>query len=374
MPDDVTIQPQLMAAGAARWDDGLAGLEAPGRRPAAAILALSTARPGAPIAGDGVRRLVPAGRRAGPGPLRHRPDRRAGAWSRSSATSAGRSPSPSPSWSARTRTPPPGSPRPTAPDRRPRAGGGRRCPATSPRPGATSLPAWATDLVALLTAGQAWPEASETAARELSRALEQLRTGLGRAAADHAAAGDLDPRRLGGPGGGGLRGDGPPARPQPRLGAARAGGRARPRTHVRPATSAAETEYTKLSINSAYYVTLAAIFAALAAAAFSLGIAAGAALPAVLAGRSVIVQLMERLAATAARDYGARAAAGQLTVRAVGMTLVRHELARGDPGRARDRPRRSTASRPSWPRKPGGSTTGTCGGRRPRASAAASAR
>ena len=171
------------------------------------------------------------------------------------------------------------------------------------------LPAWATDLVALLSAGQAWPEASETALWELSRHLRELEAGLGRAAADHAAAGDLVV--------GGWDGEAALAFEQLMRELVRdpgSGVLALAETAAAYAQQAddygRETQYTKQSINGAFWVTVSAVAAALIAASLSLGVAAGAVGPLALAGRSAILQLMARLGAAAGRDYGARAVGG----------------------------------------------------------------
>ncbi len=184
------------------------------------------------------------------------------------------------------------------------------------------LPAGLTDAIALLSAGQAWPETSETAAWELSRVLRQLHGGLDQAAADHAAAGDLV---LGGWNGAAALAFEEMVRQLARnpgsglLALAQSAA-----AYADQADNLArETQYTKLSINSAYWVTVSAIAAALIAASFSLGTAALAVAPLAVAGRTVILQLMERLAAAVARDYGARAA-GSLT-RPAGMAVL-HEI------------------------------------------------
>ncbi len=70
---------------------------------------------------------------------------------------------------------------------------------------------------------------------------------------------------------------------------------------------AAQTQYSKYSINAAFYVAAAAVFAALVAAFFSFGAAAAALGPIGLAARSTVTRIIAELVMSVSRTFGVRA-------------------------------------------------------------------
>ncbi|GGL10612.1 hypothetical protein Sme01_16050 [Sphaerisporangium melleum] len=202
-------------------------------------------------------------------------------------------------------------------------------PATDVTPAwGEALPAWADTFIALLASGQSWPKASESLLRELAREHQRLGAGL---------QGSVDPGIAAGRAV--LVGWQVPATPmylaqadQVLKGESGVNGLAQ--AHLVKALQAddfaRETEYSKISINVAFWIGVTAAFIALVSWFFTAGLSTPVIGPIAAATRTAIGRILTRLAAVAGREYGAgvaaRLAAGRIA-QTGGRSLARTVLA-----------------------------------------------
>ncbi|GGO18056.1 hypothetical protein GCM10010116_36410 [Microbispora rosea subsp. aerata] len=170
-----------------------------------------------------------------------------------------------------------------------------------------SLPAWADDLIALLTAGQTWPEASESLLWQLARAHRGATTQV-LGSVDPVAAAAVAVLS-------GMRG------PSMRAFLDRLGEHYSDNDglldvadkHFAYAVQnddfARQTQYSKLSINVVFWIALIATFIALVAAFYSAGQSARFIGPIAARARAETEKILERLAIAAGRPAAAQAVA-----------------------------------------------------------------
>ncbi|WP_432930071.1 hypothetical protein ACQPZZ_07225 [Microbispora sp. CA-135349] len=170
-----------------------------------------------------------------------------------------------------------------------------------------SLPAWADDLIALLTAGQTWPEASESLLWQLARAHRSATVSL---------IGSVDPVGAAAVSVlGGMRGPSMQAF-LTRLGehySEQSGLLGVANNHFAYAAQAdnfaRETQYSKLSVNVVFWIALIATFIALVAAFYSAGASTRFVGPIAARARAETERILERLALAAGRPAAAQALA-----------------------------------------------------------------
>ena len=183
------------------------------------------------------------------------------------------------------------------------------------------LPGWADSLISFLVAGQNWPEGSETKLWELSAEYGDLQTLVSEAiAAESGAAATL------------LEGwDAPAAavfrQMQNDLLAAPDKGLQVLMTNANAYAQqtdnfARETQYSKISINVAFWVAIAALFVTVLMAFFTFGASTAAAPGIIAALRAAIGQIMSKLIQLAGRKFATQAAL-KAAARQVAVTATR---------------------------------------------------
>ncbi|MFC4529497.1 hypothetical protein [Sphaerisporangium dianthi] len=190
-----------------------------------------------------------------------------------------------------------------------------------------SLPAWVDTFIAMLASGQSWPKASESLLWELAKEHQALGEGLHGAVDPGIAAGKAV-----------LAGWQVPATPlyvqQADLvlkgdsGVYGLGQQHRIKA-LQVDDFARETQYSKISINVAFWIGVTAAFIALVSAFFTAGATTPVIGPIAASTRAAIGRILARLAAAAGRDFGAgmatRLAAGR-AAQAGSRSLVRTML------------------------------------------------
>ncbi|MEV6982936.1 hypothetical protein AB0M95_16965 [Sphaerisporangium sp. NPDC051017] len=184
-----------------------------------------------------------------------------------------------------------------------------------------SLPGWVDLLISLIVSGQSWPEASETLLWELAKEHQALGAGLYGASEPGVNAA----RTV-------LAGWDVPATPLYLDQAARlfTHDTGVPGLGIKNLTKAMqadnfarETQYSKISINVAFWVAVTAAFIALVSAFFTAGATTSAVGPIAASARAAIARILQRLAAVAGRDFGTA-----VTTRLASATAARAGLAR----------------------------------------------
>ncbi|GII60373.1 hypothetical protein Skr01_04580 [Sphaerisporangium krabiense] len=165
-----------------------------------------------------------------------------------------------------------------------------------------SLPGWVDTLIALIVSGQSWPEASERLLWELAKEHQALGESLYGAVEPGVTA----VRTV-------LSGWDVPATPgfvteADRLFAERTGvaglGVENLTKALQADNFARETQYSKISINVAFWVAVTAAFIALVSAFFTAGASTPMIGPIAASARAAIGRILQRLAAVAGRDFG----------------------------------------------------------------------
>ena len=166
-----------------------------------------------------------------------------------------------------------------------------------------SLPAWTNTLVALLASGQNWPKASEVMLWALAQEHLNLGNGLRASVEPNVSA----VRTI-------LSGWDVPATPAflqeaDQLFSQESGLTGLGMEHINKALQAdefaRETQYSKISINVAFWIAVIATAIALIAAFFSAGATTSWIGPIAASARANIIRILERLALVAGREFGA---------------------------------------------------------------------
>ena len=183
------------------------------------------------------------------------------------------------------------------------------------------VPAWGSgaspvvdDILAAVFSGDTWPEGSETAARVVAQQFQQFYDILADAGTDYVTAAMQVAAGWEGVTGQSfeqfvrqLAGEGMVA----------AAGNALAYSE-QVDNFAVQTEFSKYSINAAFYIAAVAIVAALIAAFFSFGASAAAVGPAAFAARSMVTRILAQLVMSVSRATGARAVGAVATRPVIG--------------------------------------------------------